>query len=62
MYSESQPTVTFQKCEVCDKALNPHGKIFKTHTLLCPTCYQKMDMLPDLVADYLTRFLIGNVV
>lgn len=62
MKLEGQRTGTLQTCELCGRKSNPHANIYKTHTLLCSTCYMQVEILPDLVADNLTRFLIGNVV
>lgn len=62
MKSEEQMPGRPQKCELCGHILNPHVEIYKTHTLLCSTCFQQMDTLPEVLANSLERFLIGNVV
>lgn len=62
MKPEKQETGALQKCELCEQKLNPHVKIYRTYTYLCPACYHQMEMLPELLETNVARFLIGNVV
>lgn len=52
----------FQKCELCDRKTSPEIYFYKIHTQLCSACFHRMQILPELVTDNLSRFLIGNVI
>jgi hypothetical protein len=62
MNSKEQPVDELQKCELCERKLNPSINIFNIHTCLCTACFQQMHTLPKIVANNLSRFLIGNVI
>ena len=51
-----------QRCEMCEQKANPTIYVYKNDTQLCSACYHKMNILPEMVADNLSRFLLGNVI
>jgi hypothetical protein len=62
MKPEEQPVDALDKCELCEQRANPTLNVYKTHTCLCSACLHQIQILPDLVANNLSRFLIGNVI
>jgi hypothetical protein len=62
MTSYQQITDTLQKCELCEQKMNPAVNIYNNNTRLCIGCFENMGNTPEVVANCMERFLIGNVV
>jgi hypothetical protein len=61
MIPEKEHIEEIPKCEMCERKANPTIHIYKSHQL-CSACFHQMQILPEMVADNLSRFLLGNVV
>ncbi len=62
MKSIEQPIDASPKCERCEQKMNPTVKIYNDNIQLCKACFDHVEILPELVAKSVERFLIGNVV
>jgi formylmethanofuran dehydrogenase subunit E len=62
MKSDKQITDALKKCELCEQKMNPTVNIYKNDTRLCKGCFEHMANMPEVVANCVERFLIGNVV
>ena len=62
MKSYKQLTDAPHKCELCEQKMNPTVNIYNNDTRLCNGCFEHMAKTPEVVANCMERFLIGNVV
>jgi formylmethanofuran dehydrogenase subunit E len=58
---ETSATVS-QRCDLCERLMNPTVNIYNEDLYLCNACFYQMENLPPVVAKCVERFLIGNVV
>jgi len=62
MNSDEQSSEAIPKCDLCEQKMNPTVRIYNDDTRLCSACFHLMQNLPEIVANRVERFLIGNVV
>jgi hypothetical protein len=51
-----------QRCDLCERLMNPTVNIYKDAYHLCNDCYDQIWQMPPVMAKCVERFLIGNVV
>jgi formylmethanofuran dehydrogenase subunit E len=51
-----------QRCDLCERLMNPTVNIYKDDYRLCNACYYQMGQMPLVVVKCVERFLVGNVV
>lgn len=62
MIMEEQDIDTLQKCEFCERKMNPTVRIYKEHNRLCSICFANVENMPEIVLKSVERVLVGNVV
>lgn len=62
MNSEDQLGKTIPRCNLCERKMNPTVRIYNDNIHLCSACFHRIRNLPEIVAESVERFLLGNVV